>query len=286
VSTSTAPQTAGRKRRPRWIANTIAVIFSVVWVFPIYWMLNTALKPRDEVMTSTPLFWPHRLNFDNFVLAVTKSGFFDNLRTSAIVVLSAVILSIVIGFLASAALTRFRFRGRRAIMVAVLVIQMLPPTAMLIPVFLIFNDLNLVGSYIGLILAYVSIVLPFSIWTMRGFFVAIPVEIEEAARVDGASNWRVLVSILFPLVTPGVISTSVFAFITAWNDYIYAYTFMKDASRYTLPVWLASFSSPITGTDFGSQMAASVLFSLPVVVFFVLVQRRLVAGISAGAVKG
>jgi N,N'-diacetylchitobiose transport system permease protein len=286
-STAAAPVHASRRRRrPRRIANTIAIVFSLVWVFPVYWMVNTALKPIADIMTTTPEFWPTHLTFSNFVDAVSQTDFLLNLRNSMIVVFATLIISIALAFFATAALTRFRFRGRRTIMVVILAVQMLPPTALLIPVFVVFNDLNLVGTFIGLILAYVAIVLPFSIWVLRGFFIVVPIEIEEAAKIDGASTWRILWSVLFPLVAPGVISTSVFAFITAWNDYIFAYTFMKDQTLYTLPIWLASFSTPHTGTDFGGQMAASVLFSVPVVVFFLLIQRRLVTGIAAGAVKG
>lgn len=171
-------------------------------------------------------------------------------------------------------------------MVAILVAQMLPGTALLIPTFLVFNEAGLLGTYTGLILAYLALALPFSIWVMRGFFAAIPVEIEEAARLDGASTWQVLWKILFPLVLPGVIASSIFAFIAAWNDYLIAYTFMKDRGQYTLPVWLASFTNPASGTDYSAQMAGSVIFSLPVVVFFLLIQRKLVSGMSAGAVKG
>jgi N,N'-diacetylchitobiose transport system permease protein len=280
------PSVRVRRRKPRWIVTTIAIVFSLVWVFPVYWMLNTALKPTAEVMTSTPLFFPLHPTLSNFVAAVSETDFLLNLRNSIIVVGITLVVSTAIAFFATAALTRFRFRGRRTIMVVILAVQMLPPTALLIPTFLVFNDLNLVGSFLGLILAYVASVLPFSIWVMRGFFIAVPVEIEEAAKVDGASSWRILWSILFPLVAPGVISTSIFAFITAWNEYIIAYTFMKDQTMYTLPIWLASFSTPHTGTDFGGQMAASVLFSLPVVIFFLIIQRKLVAGIAAGAVKG
>jgi N,N'-diacetylchitobiose transport system permease protein len=277
----------GRRRR-KWhlAANTTAIIFSVIWVFPVYWMINTAFKSRSEVMTATPIFFSHHPTLDNFVNAFVQSDFLVDLRNSVIVVVSAVVLSIVLGAFASAALSRFRFHGRRTIMVLILAVQMLPGTALLIPTFLVFNRLNLIGTYLGLILAYVAAVLPFSIWVMRGFFITIPYELEEAAMIDGAGSWRILRSILFPLVMPGVIATSIFAFITAWNDYLVAYTFMKDQSMYTLPVWLASFSNPVTGTDFGGQMAASVLFSLPVVIFFLLIQRHLVAGISAGAVKG
>lgn len=276
----------GRRRRRPWVADGLAVLFAVVWFFPVYWMINTAFKPPGEVLTPEPKFLPSELNVENFIVALTQTSFTQNLINSAIVVISAVIFSLILAFLAAAALTRFRFRGRRSIMIGLLAAQMLPGAALLIPQFLIFNELGLTGQYLGLIIVYVGGVLPFAIWTMRGFFIAIPVEIEEAAQVDGASTWRVLRSILFPLVLPGVIATSVFSFIHAWNDYIIAYTFMKNESMYTLTVWLASFSTVTKGTDFGAQMAASLLFSLPVVVFFVIVQRRLVTGMTAGAVKG
>ncbi|MEV4280193.1 carbohydrate ABC transporter permease [Actinoplanes xinjiangensis] len=266
--------------------NTIAAVFCLVWIFPVYWMVNTAFKPRPEVMTPDPHFWPHHPTLDNFTAAVTQPQFLTNLGNSVIVVTVTVLASIVLGIFAAAALSRFRFPGRRAIMVVILAVQMLPATAMLIPLFTMFNNLDLLGTYSALILAYVATVLPFSIWVMRGFFVAVPAEIEEAAQIDGAGTWRILVSVLFPLVAPGVIATGIFAFIAAWNDYLIAYTFMQDEARYTLPVWLASFTNPHTGTDFGAQMAASVIFAAPVVVFFLIIQRNLVAGMSAGAVKG
>jgi N,N'-diacetylchitobiose transport system permease protein len=285
-ATSAKRAPSARHGKRRWVANLIAIVFSVVWIFPVYWMVNTSLKPQSEVMTPTPLFFPLHPTLDNFIDAVNNSTFLDNLRSSVIVVVASVLVSAAIAFFACAALTRFRFRGRRVIMVTILVVQMLPSVALLIPTFLVFNDFNLVGSYLGLILAYIAMVLPFSIWILRGFFIAVPVEIEEAARMDGASDWRILRSVLFPLVAPGIISTSIFAFIAAWNEYILAYTFMKDNTMYTLPIWLASFSTPHSGTDFGGQMAASVLFSLPVVIFFLIIQRKLVSGIAAGAVKG
>ncbi|WP_200919371.1 carbohydrate ABC transporter permease [Curtobacterium sp. Leaf261] len=276
---------ARRKRPRRTVATVLAIVFCAIWVFPIYWMVVTAFKPKDEVTTLTPIWFPLHPTVQNFVRAVTQEHFLLYLRNSAIVVVAAVLLSIVVGFLASAALSRFRFRGRRAILVAILFVQMIPSGALLIPLFLSFQSLNLLNSYVGLILAYVASVLPFSIWVMRGFFVAVPVEIEEAAKTDGAGTFRILWSVLFPLVMPGVIATSVFAFIAAWNDYLTAYVMLKDQSMYTLPVWLATFSTN-KGTDYGALMAASVLFSLPVVVFFLIVQRRLVAGMTAGAVKG
>ncbi|MEL5953380.1 carbohydrate ABC transporter permease [Streptomyces sp. CLV115] len=272
--------------RGRLLSNSIAIVFCLVWIFPVYWMVNTALKPRAEAMTATPHFWPGSPTLHNFDVALNRTGFWTNLWNSLLVVGGTVIIAVVLGLFAAAAVSRFRFRGRRTVMVAILVAQMLPGTALLIPTFLVFNEAGLLGTYTGLILAYLALALPFSIWVMRGFFAAIPVEIEEAARLDGASTWQVLWKILFPLVLPGVIASSIFAFIAAWNDYLIAYTFMKDRGQYTLPVWLASFTNPASGTDYSAQMAGSVIFSLPVVVFFLLIQRKLVSGMSAGAVKG
>lgn len=274
-----------RRRYPIW-STIIAFVFSVIWIFPVYWMTITAFKPRSEVMTPVPQFWPHTPTIQNFITAVTKTTFLLNLRNSVIVVFTAIIFALLIALFASAALSRFRFRGRRTIMVLILAVQMLPGAALLIPQFLIFNDLGLLNKYIGLILAYIAAVLPFSIWSLRGFFIMIPVEVEEAAMVDGAGTWSILWRILFPLVIPGLISTSIFGFITAWNEYILAFTFMKDTSMYTLPIWLASFAVPNQPVDYGGQMAASVLFSLPVVIVFLIIQRHLVTGVSAGAVKG
>jgi N,N'-diacetylchitobiose transport system permease protein len=221
----------------------------------------------------------------NYINALTKAGFVSSLVNSLIITLGTVVVSIVLGFLAAAALTRFRFRARKAILISIICVQMIPGTALLIPLFLSFKSLGLLNSYGGLILAYVASVLPFSIWVLRSFFVALPDEIEEAAKVDGASTFRILRSIYFPLVLPGLISTSVFAFINGWNDFITAYVMLQDQSKYTLPVWLVSFSTN-EGTDYGGLIAASVLFALPVVIFFMIVQRNLVSGMSAGAVKG
>ena len=143
---------------------------------------------------------------------------------------------------------------------------------------------HLANALTGVIITYMTFALPFSVWTLRGFIVGIPKDLEEAAMVDGAGRMTVIRLILLPLVAPGVIATSVFAFITAWNDYVYAYVMMKDQDKYTLPVWLVSFSTS-TGTDYGGLIAASSLFALPVIVFFMIIQGRLVEGMTSGAVK-
>lgn len=285
-----AAQSASPRRRtnPGKIARRagttiLALLFCVVWFFPVYWMIITAVKPRDEIMTTTPVFWPTHLSFDNFIVAVTQTSFLTNLKNSVVVTAISIVLSIIVAFFACAALTLYRFRGRKPIMVFVLAIQM--TSGGIIPQFIIYNQLGLLNKYSGLILAYIAMVPPFAIWNMRGFFLNIPKDIFESAAVEGANDWQILWKITFPLAAPGIVSTSVFAFINAWNDYMIAYTFMKDQSKYTLPVWLSSFSTPTMGTDFGGQMAASVIFSLPVVVFFMLIQRNIMKGVTTGAVK-
>jgi N,N'-diacetylchitobiose transport system permease protein len=266
-------------------ANAAATVFCLVWVFPVYWMVNTAFKPGGDILSPVPEFLPRRFTLGNFAGALAKPGFTRDLLNSVLVTVSVVLLAIVVAFFAATALTRFRFFGRRGFLIGVLVLQMVPVPALVIPLFLSLKSAHLLDSLVGLTLTYVALVLPFTIWTLRGFLHGIPVELEEAAMVDGASRARIMRSVLLPLVLPGLIATSVFAFITAWNDFLFAYVIMKDQSGYTLPVWLVSFSTS-TGTDYGGLIAASTLFALPVVVFFALVQRHLVEGMTAGAVKG
>jgi N,N'-diacetylchitobiose transport system permease protein len=274
----------GTRHGRRTALNATAVAFCLVWIFPVYWMVNTAFKPYGDILTTTPRFLPFPLSLANFADALTKPGFLTDLRNSVVVTCAVVVLAIAVAFLAAVALTRFHFLGRHTFLIGVLVVQMVPQPALLIPIFLSLKNADLLNNLFGLTLTYIAMVLPFTIWTLRGFLHGIPVELEQAAMVDGASRTRIIRTILLPLVLPGLIATSVFAFIAAWNDFLFAYVLMRDQSHYTLPVWLFSFSNS-TGTDYGGLIAASTLFALPVVVFFMLIQRRLVAGMTAGAVK-
>jgi N,N'-diacetylchitobiose transport system permease protein len=273
-----------RRTRRRLALNAAATVFCLVWIFPVYWMVNTAFKPYGDILRPTPGFLPIPLSLGNFTDALNKPMFGDYLRNSLIVTGAAVVASSLLAVFAAVALTRFRFLGRRAFLVMVLAIQMVPTPALVIPIFLSLKGANLLNTLLGLSLTYIGFVLPFTIWTLRGFLHGIPVELEEAAMVDGAGRLTVTRRILLPLIAPGMIASSVFAFITAWNDYVFAYVEMKDQGHYTLPVWLVSFSTS-TGVDYGGLIAGSTLFALPVIVFFLLIQRRLVEGMTSGAVK-
>jgi N,N'-diacetylchitobiose transport system permease protein len=195
-----------------------------------------------------------------------------------------VVLSLVIGFLAAVAMAKFRFYGRRAFIVLIIGVQMVPLNALIIPIYLLLSSAGQVNKLGGVVVTYLTFVLPFTVWTLRGFVAALPVELEEAAMIDGASRWGAFWRVTFPLMGPGLVATAVFAFIQAWNEFILALTLMERQNQ-TLPVWLGTFKTA-QGTDWGGLMAGSTLFAIPVVIFAVVLQGRIATGAAAGAVKG
>ncbi|OLC01655.1 MAG: sugar ABC transporter permease [Actinobacteria bacterium 13_2_20CM_2_66_6] len=273
----------------RGIARTgydaIGVLVFAVMMFPIYWMVSTALKPGTEILSLTPYWVPNPITFDNFKTAIAVPFFWNDVVNSLVVVLTVVAISIVLAFLAAVAVARFGFRGRSAFIVMVIAVQMVPLNALVIPIYLLLDSVGQVDSLLGVIAYYMVVVLPFMIWTLRGFVHNIPVDLEEAAMVDGASRVGAFMRIVFPLVAPGLVATAIFGFIQAWNEYIIAYVLLSSSSKQTLTIWLASFTTQ-HGTDWGGLMAGATLTALPVVVFFLLVQRHVAGGLTAGAVKG
>ncbi|MBA2773803.1 MAG: carbohydrate ABC transporter permease [Nocardioidaceae bacterium] len=265
-----------------WTAlGVIAVLaFSL---FPVFIMVSTAVDARANDGSRSLL--PTDFTLDNFSFVLDEGNFTTYLRNSIVVALATVLISSAIALLASVAVSRFKFRFRTAVLIMILVVQMVPLEALVIPLFLQAKSLALLDHLFGLVVVYVAFSLPFAIWTLRGFVAAIPVEIEEAAYVDGASWPRMFWSILLPLCAPGLVATSVFSFITAWNEFIFAITFMSDESKYTVAAGLRQFFTQY-GTNWGAVMAGSTLITLPVMLFFVAVQRRLSSGLVAGAVKG
>jgi len=213
-------------------------------------------------------------------------GYLNFLKNSLVVTLVAVAGSSLIALLAAIALARYRFRFRTTYLIMLLVVQMLPQQALVIALFINFRSLSLLDSLTGLIAVYTAFAVPVTIWMLRNFVASVPRDLEEAAQIDGAGWWTVFWRILLPLVSPGLVSTSVFAFIFAWNEFVFATTFLgTDQAKYTLPVYVTYFFGK-GSVDWGAIMAASVLFTLPVMIFFLIVQRRLRTGLLAGAVKG
>jgi N,N'-diacetylchitobiose transport system permease protein len=273
-----------RTRQAGWDAVGLAVF--VVMVFPVFWMVSTAFKSNDQIVSLTPTWLPLHPTLSHFRDAIDKPFFWVDVKNSLIVVGATVAISIVLAFLAAIALARYGFAGRKLFVVLVIGIQMLPQAGLIIPLYVVLARYHQVNALSGLIVTYMTFVLPFCVWTLRGFLLGIPKELEESAMVDGSTRLGVFVKILLPLMGPGLVATSVFAFITTWNEYIFARVLLNDQSRQTVTVWLSYFLGSSRHTDWGALMAASTLTAIPVVIFFLLVQRKIAFGLTAGAVKG
>ncbi|MEV6287990.1 carbohydrate ABC transporter permease [Kribbella sp. NPDC051770] len=266
--------------------NVLALIVFAFSVFPVYWMVLTAFKPTKDIQAETPSFFPTNITFTHFSTAVNADGFWLFWRNSALVAVSAVLMALVVACLAAYAVARMKWRGRQAFILMVFIAQMTPWEALLIPMYVIARDTDMLDKLTMLTLIYFMVTLPFTIVTLRGFLNAIPVELEEAAQVDGCNQFQAFRRVVFPLLAPGLLSTSLFGFITAWNEFAFAnLLIIKNQDQRTLPVWLSSFSNTF-GTDWGATMAAATLFMLPVLLIFLVLQGRVTAGVAAGAVKG
>jgi len=261
------------------------VIAIILMGFPVYWMITTSFKPKEDILSINPTLIPQSFSLSNYTQAVTKEGFMQALLNSLIVVVFTVVISIFVALFASIAVARMKFRGKQIYIASILIVQMLPLSALLIPLYLLLSKLQLTDKLGGVVLTYIAFVLPFVIWTLRGFLINIPVELEEAGLVDGCTRPQVYRKILFPLMAPGLVATSVFAFIQAWNEFLLAYILLSSQDKATMPIWLAGFTNRF-GTDWGPLMAASTLTALPVVIFFSLIQNKIATGVTAGAVKG
>ena len=277
---------AARRTLRRIPLNAAALAVLAVSVFPVYWMAITALKPTADIQADTPSLLPLHPTLDHFRTAVHAAGFGTFWRNSLLVTVGAVLMSLLVALLAAFAVGRMRWRGRRAFILMVFIAQMAPWEALLIPMYVIARDTDLLDSLSMLTLVYFMTTLPFTIVTLRGFLAAIPVELEESAQVDGCSRAGAFRRVTLPLLAPGLLSTSLFGFITAWNEFAFANTLIiKNQDARTLPVWLSSFAN-VFGTDWGATMAASSLFMLPVLLVFLVLQNKVTSGMTAGAVKG
>jgi len=278
-------------KRRQLLVDIACVVVAAVVAFPLYWMVLSALKPAGEIQASDPRPWTTAPTFDSFRRVLDVENFGLYFVNSLVVALIVVALSLFCSFLAAVALSRFRFRGRTMMVVMLLVAQMIPVEALTIPLFFLMRSFGDVVPAVGLnqlgslVLVHLAFCLPFAIWMLRGFTAAVPVELEEAAALDGASRFRFTWQVLFPLVAPGLVAASVVSFIHAWNDFLFARTFIiSGVENRTLPLGLLVFFKP-EEQDWGAIMAGATLMTIPVLVFFVLVQRHLISGM-AGAIKG
>lgn len=266
----------------------LIILFIIFYtIFPFYWAIITSIKPRDELFATPVSYFPSQLNLSTYANVLTNDRFMLGLRNSAIVATTTVILALLIGSFAAYALGRYRFRGRTIILYMILGMTMFPGIAILGSLFEMIRAAGLYNTYFALIFSYMLFTLPFTTWVLTNFFRAMPRELEEAALVDGATPLQTFWRVMMPLAAPGIVTTGMLAFISAWNEFLFALTFTLDFSTRTVPVAIAFFPAPSQyEIPWGDIMAGSVVVTLPLIILVLVFQRRILAGLTAGAVKG
>jgi multiple sugar transport system permease protein len=272
-----------------WVGRIFLAIMFLYTAVPMVWMLLTSVKSGFAAMQSPPQWWPNEPTLASYtkLLDPTNSVGQDFLRffwNSLFVSTTTTILAVIVAVPAAYAFSRFDFPGRKFLFFSVLLRNMFPAVIFLVPLFILMRLLGLVNTHGSLVLTYLTFGLPLAIWLLKGFYDNIPYQLEQAARIDGATRFQAFLLIVMPLSVPGIIATAIYSFIGAWNEYIFAYTFLNKNDQLTLPVGIQRFFSENT-TDFPGLMAASFMMSVPVVVLFLLLQRYFVRALTEGAVK-
>lgn len=278
------------KRRFTWSRVVLYLILFVLLIyafFPTFWLLSTSIKPQLEAFQNPPTWWPHILTFYSYLILPTdQQGFVTYFKNSLIVSIFTTFLTLLAATPAGYVLSRFRFRGARALLLVILATQMFPYVTILISLYTLFRQLNLLNTYPALVLSFTTFSLPFSIWMIKGFCDTLPTDLEDAARVDGLSRLGSLWAIVMPIIIPGVVAVGFFAFLNSWNELLFALTLTSSSDMRTIPpgfvlTYIGEFQD-----RWPDMMAASVVVSLPIVVLFTVFQKQLVSGLTAGAVKG
>lgn len=275
--------------RTDWRTRTVVLaglaVVLTVCLFPFAWMALSSIKLLRELYTVPPHWIPEMPTLEHYRRVLFASNVPRYFLNSVIISMGSTALALLLAVFAAYGFARFQFRGKRTAQVCILVGQLLPTAAIIVPLFMTLRYLDLVNTYLGLILVYTILTLPLSVWMLTSYFRAIPVELEEAAIIDGASRLSILFRITLPLSLPGVVAVLVYAFVTTWNEFIFALVLAQDSQVKTLPIGIAEFTGEFT-TDWGAVMAASLLMTLPIAVVFFALQRLFVGGLTAGAVKG
>ena len=269
---------------PRLLWLPMAVLVGVA-VFPFAWMVLSSIKTLAELYTVPPVWWPDAPSLANYTKVLFASNVPRYFLNSVVISVGSTAIALVLAIPAAYGFARLRFKGSGLMQAGVLVGQLLPTAAIIVPLFIVLRTTGLLNTFLGLILVYLILTLPLSVWMLVSYFKAIPIELEEAAIIDGASRLGVLLRVTLPLSLPGVVAVVVYAFVTTWNEFIFALCFALDSRVKTLPVGLAEFTTEFN-TDWGAVMAASVLMTLPIVMAFLAMQRLFIGGLTAGATKG
>jgi len=277
-----------RPRRGLWRATALyagGAVLALWGAFPFLWMLSTSVKQSSEVFASPPTLVPRHLTLGNFARLLTETNFATYFGNSLTVSFATVVLTLGVSAVGAYGLTRFRFPGRETIAALILLTYMFAPIMVIIPFYILVKQLGLVNTHLALVLSYTTFCLPFCLWLLRAFFQSVPLELEEAALVDGAHRGRAVWHVVLPLALPGIIAAGIFTFILAWNDFLFALVLISSDELKTLPVGVNDLFNA-TIVDWGMIMAAGVMITLPTVGFFVGVQRYLIRGWGSGGLKG
>ena len=280
-------QPARKSRTSAMIGKiTLLILVAAVWIFyffPIYWMVSASFKTRVDIFAIPPkwLFIP---TIQYYLQSFNNPEFLKVVQNSLIITGTTVLFSLILGGWAAYAFARFRFKGSTVLSFSLIIARMMPPIVFIVPLFLMLNTLKLRNTYTGLILIFTTFNLPFTVWMLKSFFEEVPIELEEAAWIDGASRLQALVHIITPLIAPGLAATAVFAALLAWNEFLFA-LLLGGPDTTTLPVYLSSFIGE-RNIEWGGIMATAVLTVIPPTILVMLVQRNLIKGLTLGAVKG
>lgn len=273
-----------KKNALDWVVYIFAALVSLSAIVPLLYVFLTSVKTSGQIYDVNQII-PTSLTLENYINVLYKAKFLTYFRNSLIVAVSTTLICMLLSICAGYGMTRYRIRGSQKLKMGILYTRMFPSVLLALPYYVIMRSLNLGDSLLGLILIYSSFTLPFTIWNMQTFFQQLPWELEEAACIDGASRTTALFRVILPLARPGIIATSLFSFMTCWDEYMYANLFISSTSKKTISLGIQSFIGEYS-TDWGSLMAATVIAMIPIIIFFVFAQKNLVGGLSAGAVKG
>lgn len=264
------------------ILVVVTVLFTTL--FPLYWLVTLSVKTPGEALTSPPVWIPTEVTLESYRTVLFDRGFSRFFLNGLLVSTSSALISLALGSAAAYGLNA-GFRGSQVLALSILAVRMIPPIVLAVPLFKIMRDYGLLDTYRGLILVYIVFTLPFAIWMMRGFLLEVPAELEDAARIDGLSRFGAFVRIVLPLTAPGLAATSIFCFLLAWNEYLFALILTRTTSTQTMPIAVSSFMTD-QYIEWGNMAATAVLAIVPVVLLMAMVQRYLVRGLTFGAVKG
>lgn len=263
----------------------IVLIFCTFSIYPILYVLTVSLRTDQAFQTKELQFFGEQTSLQNFTRLIFETDFLIWCRNSLLVSTTSTILGVALASTAAYVLSRYTFKAKRWILFSLLTTQMFPATMLMLPFFIILAKLSLINSFVGLFIIYSSTALPFCIWQMKAYYDTLPQDLEEAARLDGCSQWQVFYKIILPVSSPALVITGLFSFMTAWSEYMIAAIVLQDPALYTLPLGLKSFQSSLA-TQWGLYAAAALIVSFPIVLLFFALSKYLISGLTVGSVKG